>query len=159
MSNLLEDFLLLAAGGVVGLAAGVALCSDDDDDDEEEEKTIVDPVCYNVDAVRKAARQALASCGTEEERDAVREKIRQSMDALQADLDRYRAQAVTTAGEADVEEASDAFETDLTARPAPDESIVDANVQAFQKLVTDIQSSLGEVFEGTRPAKGAGAPA
>ena len=157
MSNLLEDFLLLAAGGIVGLATGVALCSEDEED-EGEEKAAIDPVCCDVDAVREAAHRALASCRTEEERDAVRAQIHQSIDALQEDLDRYRAQAATAGEEAVAEEVTGAseafatFETDLGARPAPEESVVDANVQTFQKLVTDIQASLGEMLEEKRSA-------
>ena len=88
MNNIVEDFLLLAVGGVAGLAAGAALCSDDDDEEEElvEETTERDSVERLLLPIRSAARSAIASCKTEEERDAVAEEIRQSVTQLQEKL-------------------------------------------------------------------------
>lgn len=133
MNNIVEDFLLLAVGGVAGLAAGAALCSDDDDEEEEavEETSETDSVERLILPIRAAARSAIASCKTEEERNAVAEEIHQSVTQLQEKLAERQA-ALTGGGDG----------------------------QDFRALIAKLNDALDETMtEAKKPIVTGGAPA
>ena len=157
MNNLLEDFLLLAAGGVVGLAAGVALSSEEEDYEEEDMPVAEDASLDDLlQSITSAASSALASCKTDEEREAVRTSIRQSLETLQANLaERHEATAV----EASTDTAAHAMPVAAETRPAPGKSFVNADAQAVQQLIEKLGKTIERTM-ATRPnTEPQGAPA
>ena len=155
MSNsILEDALLLAAGGIVGLIAGAALMSDDEEDGDEEKAERVAPKATRssieelIASLKNEAQQALVNCETDEEREEVSASIRKSIEGLQAVLAK-RTAAKATETEA---EASDRFvELGKDGQPQPDESFAPKPAQRFQDLAAKLEQALDETLADLPP--------
>ena len=86
-SNIFEEALLLAAGGIVALIVSAVVAADDEEEQAgETQKESRERIEAMFAALRKEAEQAIADCETEEERAAVCENIRQSIQQLQDNL-------------------------------------------------------------------------
>lgn len=83
-TNIFEDAMLLAAGGVIGLIASAVM----EDEEKKEEKPMGDGKTIEemFASLQEEAQQAIASCETEEEREAVRAHILQSVQKMQENL-------------------------------------------------------------------------
>ena len=156
MSNsILEDALLLAAGGIVGLIAGAALMSDDEEDGDEEKAERVAPKATRssieelIASLKNEAQQALVNCETDEEREEVSASIRQSIEGLQAVLAKRTATAKAAETEA---EASDRFvELGKDGQPQPDESFAPKPAQRFKDLAAKLEQALDETLADLPP--------
>lgn len=91
-SNILEDAMLLAAGGVVGLIVSAVVASEDEGEQASEmQKESGQSIEAMFAALREEAELAIANCETEEERTAVCNRIQQSIQQLQEHLANHGA--------------------------------------------------------------------
>ena len=155
MSNsIFEDALFLAAGGIVGLIAGAALMSDDEEDDDEEEARVAPKAAGRsiedlVASLKNEAQQALVNCETDEERENVSARIRESIAGLQAALAKRTASAEAAETEA---EASARFVTlGKDGQPQPNESFAPEPAKRFQQLTAKLEQALDETLADLPP--------
>ncbi len=146
MNNMFEDFLLLAVGGIVGLAAGAALASDDDDEDEETDAA-AEPVDKILNSVRDAAGAALANCETDEEREEVRREIRQAIENLKESLAAHSA-VTAEAEEVDAEVVD--VDTDTKEKPSGKND----NMYTLRQLMEKLNAMLDETMTDVKPKEG-----
>lgn len=144
-NSILEDVLLLAAGGIIGLVAGASIMSDEPEDEEDEPVELEDKGVNEIfAALNDEVRQAMESCETEEERTEVRERILQSIRQLQDDLSKGKAQETVKISEEDDEmkEVSAFVNLGAGEMPKPEESFVDQRVRGVQRMLSQLSESL-----------------
>ena len=152
----LKNSLLLMAGGALGLAVGAALS--DAFDDEEEEKSI----SRLMEKIKREAAEALEKCGTEEEKEAVYNQVKENVQRVQAALQQKGEEAIEQLKETPTAESAAAASADESIENAPlDEKIAKAQsaaeepakaaaeekAKAKEQDIKETMQELGKAFE------------
>ena len=139
-----KNGLLLAAGGVAGLALAAWLeseCEKEGTDAEENGNSKVDGIELLVEKVRRDAKWAMDECTTDEEREKVYADVSASIQKLQATL-QQRGEAIIAELK---EQALSAGDTEDL-----DESIDNA-VRQFKSDMEDLTQALDETLASVKP--------
>ena len=154
-----KNGLLLAAGGVAGLALAAWLESEGKseqwDYDEEEQRgqgklLKADGMKILVEKVKSEAEWAMEECTTDEEREAVYAEVEESIRKLQASLARRGEKIIADlkaqVAEAQIAEEEDAADSEYTAGS----SKADA-VRHFKSTMEDLTKSLDDTLASLKP--------
>ncbi len=147
-----KNGLLLAAGGVAGLALAAWLESEDksdgwDDEDERPRRRMpkADGMELLVAKVRKEAEWAMEECTTDEEREKVYEEVASSIRKLQATLQERGDEII-----ADLREQALADKRTEALEEGNDEDDISAITQ-FKSTMEDLTKSLDETLDSLKP--------
>ena len=145
-----KDGLLIAAGGVAGLALAAWLDSDEKSDhwdyDEEVERARVkalksDGMRILVEKVKTEAQWALEDCATDEERQEVYAEVEASIRKLQATLQK-RGEKILADLKA---QATEGHENEAT-----EGSVDEGTVRHFKNSMDDLTKSLDETLDSLK---------
>lgn len=153
-----KNGLLLAAGGVAGLALAAWLESENKSDhwdyDEEVERAKVkalksDGMRILVEKVKSEAEWAMEECTTDEEREAVYAEVEASIRKLQTTLQK-RGEKIIADLKAQVIEAQESGDNDGDNATNTEE----AAVRHFKSTMEDLTKSLDETLAAVKPKPG-----
>ena len=142
-----KNGLLLAAGGVAGLALAAWLESESSGDDHDEDrprrwKSKTDGMELLVEKVRREAEWAMEECTTDEEREKVYEEVTASIRKLQATL-QERGEEIIADLRAQAQErgAGEVLEEDETG----------GAITQFKSAMEDLTKSLDDTLASLKP--------
>ena len=137
--TLWKNGLLLAAGGLVGLALAAIL---DDTDEQPKAKSEVDAMELLVEEIRSEAEWAMEECTTDEEREMVymqvKDSVKRFQDVLQEKGEEIIADLREQAAEAPSKEEVEAS--------------VESRVQEFKKKMDGLTDTLNQTLSDLEPA-------
>ena len=154
-----KNGLLLAAGGVAGLALAAWLESEGKSDrwdyDEEMERAKVkalkaDGMKILVEKVKSEAEWAMEECTTDEEREAVYAEVEESIRKLQASLAK-RGEKIIADLKAQVAEARITEEEDAVDNEDATENGKEDAVRHFKSTMEDLTKSLDDTMASLKP--------
>ena len=139
-----RDGMLLAAGGIAGLALAAWLESENeshsyDDSHIGKKATDADGMEILVDKVRREAKWAMEECVNDEERQKVYEEVSASIRKLQATLQQRG------------EEIIDDLKEQTFADGLEDDELGDNAVRKFKSNMEDLTKELNEMLESLKP--------
>lgn len=136
-----KNGLLLAAGGAVGLVAGVLLCEtdfEDEQDGQDATQSKEDAVQALVARVRCEAIAAMEECETDEEREAVYAQVRQSIQETQEMLAKKGNELI-----AELQKQEEAI--------VEDSKTPEKHVQNIKDTLQELTNSLDETLVSLKP--------
>ena len=154
-----QNGLLLAAGGIAGLALAAWLESEGKSDrwdcDEEMERERAkalraDGMKILVEKVRREAEWAMEECTTDEEREAVYAEVEESIRKLQASLDK-RGKKIIADLKAQLVEAQLNEEYDASDNEELEGGDKKAAVRHFKSTIEDLTKSLDDTLASLKP--------
>lgn len=135
-----KNGLLLAAGGVAGLALAAWLESECENNREGKDSQ-ADGMELLVEKVRKEAEWAMAECTTDEEREKVYEEVASSIRDLQATLKQRGDEII-----------NDLKEQALSGGEDDEEEDGEDTVRKFKSSMEDLTKALDETLDSIKPA-------